>query len=522
MPSRSASRRRRVVIQLRPEEETDGRDGLGRGAERGQQEGRPRSEVGSPSRLDGLFHSGGLGGHSPADSRVTRDGLEMSDSRARLIQSLFPQPSRGPVSGELVRPAARLEDWLRDEPVGPVEVTVRKVGDETSAPVRLERPITFLGRDERCDVRLEHPDVSARHVFLQRLGGRFLFIDLGSRGGVYRNGTRETFGWFGAGDRLDVGPFRLERAEADQAADEAPEFPVEELFRRKPADDEFPALALRFRNPPCRRSPSEIAIDRPMTLVGRSKICKVRLCDGSVSRVEVNLILTRRGVLAIDLLGRGGLTVNGRRESQFLLNAGDRMRVGRFEAELVERGRPVPAAPSVVMGPMQVPTGVSEGFALALVGMLGDLQRQVQEQSGRQFEMMAQLVTSLRNEWAEERRELAAELARLRELTAEILDVQRQLLERDRSAGPAPVGTTLAFDPAPVEPSANSAAELPVGPLAAVRRGPPSAGNPAGRRPPSGVGLGDHVWLSERLRRLEDERSSLWQRLMRVVGVGDG
>src|SRR5437763_1984285 len=53
-------------------------------------------------------------------------------------------------------------------------------------------------------------------------------------------------------------------------------------------------------------------LDRALTLFGRTQVCPLQLVHASVSKVHGCLLTAAGGVWLIDLLGRGGVKVNGR------------------------------------------------------------------------------------------------------------------------------------------------------------------------------------------------------------------
>lgn len=58
------------------------------------------------------------------------------------------------------------------------------------ADVELEKELSLVGRDEECDVRLDHKSVSKQHCVLVKTDGLVLVRDLGSTNGTRVNGQR--------------------------------------------------------------------------------------------------------------------------------------------------------------------------------------------------------------------------------------------------------------------------------------------------------------------------------------------
>jgi len=58
--------------------------------------------------------------------------------------------------------------------------------------IPLDRDYLVVGREQRCDVRFDDPQVSRRHAALRRRGSRVYVEDLGSSGGTLVNGAATT------------------------------------------------------------------------------------------------------------------------------------------------------------------------------------------------------------------------------------------------------------------------------------------------------------------------------------------
>lgn len=74
--------------------------------------------------------------------------------------------------------------------------------------IPLDRPLTLIGRQEGCDVRLEFVRVSRRHCCLAPLQDGVAVRDLGSSNGTWINGERVSEGLLHPGDELTIGPCR--------------------------------------------------------------------------------------------------------------------------------------------------------------------------------------------------------------------------------------------------------------------------------------------------------------------------
>lgn len=66
----------------------------------------------------------------------------------------------------------------------------RLVSTDGGPTIDLIKDLTLIGRDEDCDVRLEHKSVSKLHCILVMSDGMILLRDLGSTNGTRVNGQK--------------------------------------------------------------------------------------------------------------------------------------------------------------------------------------------------------------------------------------------------------------------------------------------------------------------------------------------
>ena len=71
-----------------------------------------------------------------------------------------------------------------------------------------------------------------------------------------------------------------------------------------------------------------VALDQPVTRIGRATDAEVRLADSGVSRQHAEIRLTGGGAMLVDLGSTNGTMVNGRRVGQVELADGDRITIG--------------------------------------------------------------------------------------------------------------------------------------------------------------------------------------------------
>jgi hypothetical protein len=231
-----------------------------------------------------------------------------------------------------------------------------------------------------------------------------------------------------------------------------------------PLSLEFPGMSKR---PPWR-------VSRVLTLFGRASGCRLRLASQAVSRVHGSLVYTPEGLGAIDLLGRGGIFVNGQPVRWAWIEDGDWLEVGPFRFRVRRDGRSVnplssptvtSAAPSlsgvpaVRAGaglPVRPSGGEADGSAGAatpmtpelvepyvahLANQFGQMQQQMFDQFQQAMMMMARMFETLHSD---EMALVREELARLGQLNQSLNVLQAQLgtCTPDAALTPAPDGSS--------------------------------------------------------------------------------
>jgi pSer/pThr/pTyr-binding forkhead associated (FHA) protein len=73
--------------------------------------------------------------------------------------------------------------------------------------VEIAKEMTLIGRQEDCDLRLDHKSVSKMHCVLVKTDGLLLLRDLGSTNGTRVNGTRVRRAALLPNDKLSVANF---------------------------------------------------------------------------------------------------------------------------------------------------------------------------------------------------------------------------------------------------------------------------------------------------------------------------
>jgi predicted component of type VI protein secretion system len=112
----------------------------------------------------------------------------------------------------------------------------RLVPLDDAPPIDLVKDLTLVGRNEDCDVRLDHKSVSKLHCLLVKTDGLVLVRDLGSTNGTRVNGQRVRRAALLPNDHLAIASFRY-RVKLGDDPDPQPAPADEPSALAGPADD---------------------------------------------------------------------------------------------------------------------------------------------------------------------------------------------------------------------------------------------------------------------------------------------
>jgi pSer/pThr/pTyr-binding forkhead associated (FHA) protein len=69
-------------------------------------------------------------------------------------------------------------------------MNARLVPIDGGSPIVLDKDMVLIGRNEECEIRLDHKSISKQHCLLVKTDGLILVRDLGSTNGTRVNGQR--------------------------------------------------------------------------------------------------------------------------------------------------------------------------------------------------------------------------------------------------------------------------------------------------------------------------------------------
>jgi pSer/pThr/pTyr-binding forkhead associated (FHA) protein len=100
------------------------------------------------------------------------------------------------------------------------------VSTEGGPAIDLTKDLVLVGRDEDCDVRLEHKSVSKLHCVVVKTDGLLLLRDLGSTNGTRVNGQRVRRAALLPNDLLSIANLKYQVKYGNELAGEPPPLPV--------------------------------------------------------------------------------------------------------------------------------------------------------------------------------------------------------------------------------------------------------------------------------------------------------
>lgn len=201
-------------------------------------------------------------------------------------------------------------------------VTVRGPGD-AQISVHVPRPFARIGSDRFAEVCLPQGDLLPCNLYLHATAQ-----------GIYCLGLSESapHGWLTPHTRAEIGPYRI-KAVFD---DDGPPPEAGETDPRKKSVFSAPTPLLRIQERNGARKPVELAVDRPLTVVGRRSPSVFRMAHRTVSRVHCVLYWTGEALWAINLLSANRTLLDSEPIEAALWNAGQLLSLGDYRIRYLD------------------------------------------------------------------------------------------------------------------------------------------------------------------------------------------
>ncbi|HVW35748.1 MAG TPA: FHA domain-containing protein, partial [Pirellulales bacterium] len=195
-------------------------------------------------------------------------------------------------------------------------VTVRGPGD-AEVSVRVPQPFARIGSDRYAEVCLPQGDLLPCNLYLHATAN-----------GIYCLGLSESApnGWLTPHTRAEIGPYRIKAVFDDEGP--APSSELDDLRKKRLPSGAAPRLKIRDRSG--NREVVELAINRPLTLVGRRTPSSLRMTHRTVSRVHCVLYWSGDSLWAIDLLSANGTLLDKSPIEAAPWSAGQKLILGDF------------------------------------------------------------------------------------------------------------------------------------------------------------------------------------------------
>jgi hypothetical protein len=204
------------------------------------------------------------------------------------------------------------------------------VQDWARQPLRVQPltgPALLLGRGPDNDLRLNHNRIQPRHLVLLRLPGGVFFVVASPEAEVLGPSGPVDAGWWTPGLCLTTGSYRLRMNGLPHA------FPAgDPLAVSSDLASELPHLELKFLDGTAPNRPWPLT--RPLTLIGRSPLCRIRLEHNRILPLQAAIIRHAGRLWLINFGAPDQVRVNEQPTAFASADIGDVMRVGDFRMEI--------------------------------------------------------------------------------------------------------------------------------------------------------------------------------------------
>jgi hypothetical protein len=245
-------------------------------------------------------------------------------------------------------------------------------------------PMFTIGGSAENHLWLKHDRILPRHLLLLRLPGGVFFFALSPEAEVRGPKGPLKAGWWAPGMILRLGAFRLRLTGSRKLP------PNDDPLAISPAlENELPRLELRFHgSTPSRHCP----ITRPLTLIGRHAVCKIRLDHDDILPVQAALVRAAGRLWLVNFGEPDQVQVNEALTQSAALDVGDKLRVGEFRVEVLAASEWPAAAPPPAAKPATDNANL-EGILQQLTAQHQKI-LQTQQQTMQELERLARSTSS--------------------------------------------------------------------------------------------------------------------------------
>lgn len=215
----------------------------------------------------------------------------------------------------------------------PLRLVVSDSSGQVVDQLEIDGPFAVIGRGSNCDLVIQEDVVAYRHVYLQVFANRVACLDLMSTNGTQIVPTAASR-WISSEHKFRVGTHWIHLEGGHWQADQSVPSPLD--FKTR--DDQrvefgaLPKVELQLLNTSA--SGRLWPINRVVTLIGRDEKCRITIPDERISRVHCSLLLLPTGLWVIDLLGKGGIKVNGHPVRCSALPQGSQLQIGDYSVSV--------------------------------------------------------------------------------------------------------------------------------------------------------------------------------------------
>jgi hypothetical protein len=324
----------------------------------------------------------------------------------------------------------------------PLKLLIEDSDKQSQTTIVFQQPSILIGQSELADCRLLHPTIGKRHLYLQLLNGRLFGLVLSERMTVQWGNEARSSGWISEDDMIGFGPYTVRVLEGiESPADDSPS--------NNPlvtSGTQEPALCLTHHADPAK--PFRGSVNRALTLIGNSELCKFRIHSNRVSRVHCSLVRTRDGFWMTDLGGQDGFRLNNMSCRTAKLEEGDSFVLGGIEYRVhyqsashitslapARSSRPAsisgiqqPAETSIASNSvheLSLPTG--QELIERMIGTIFDQFTEMQKNTLQQFQdLLGSLVQKFDSMLQLQQASANEEMNQFNRLTEELVDFRRE------------------------------------------------------------------------------------------------